>query len=48
MIIFAKSNKMINMKIYQDSSLKLKAKKEIMIKNGFSVESGGTFEMDIE
>jgi hypothetical protein len=28
--------------------LKLKANKEIMIKNGFSVESGGTFEMDIE
>lgn len=28
--------------------LNLKAKKEIQIKNGFTVESGGTFEMNIE
>ena len=28
--------------------LNLKAKKEIQIKNGFTVESGGTFEMDVE
>jgi len=29
-------------------SLTLKANKEIQIKNGFTVESGGTFEMNIE
>ena len=37
-----------NVTVKQGSSLKLKANKEIMIKNGFSVESGGTFEMDIK
>jgi hypothetical protein len=29
-------------------SINLRANKDIMIKNGFSVESGGTFEMDVE
>ena len=37
-----------NVVISSGKSLNLKANKEIMIKNGFSVESGGTFEMDVE
>ena len=37
-----------NVVVKQGSGLKLNAKKEIKIKNGFSVESGGTFEMDVE
>ena len=34
--------------IASGKELKLKAQKGVMIKNGFKVESGGTFEMDIE
>ena len=37
-----------NVSVSSGKSLILKANKEIMIKNGFSVESGGTFEMDVE
>ena len=36
------------MVVSSGKSLNLKANKDIMIKNGFSVESGGAFEMDIE
>ena len=36
------------MKIHQDSSLKLKAKKGVMIKNSFEVSSGSEFIMDVE
>ena len=36
------------MVVSSGKSLILKVNKDIMIKNGFSVESGGTFEMDVE
>ena len=35
------------MVVSSGKTVTLKANKEIQIKNGFSVESGGTFEMDI-
>ena len=35
------------MVVSSGKTVTLKANKDIMIKNGFSVESGGTFEMDI-
>jgi peptide subunit release factor 1 (eRF1) len=37
-----------NVVVSSGKTVTLKANKEIMIKNGFSVESGGTFEMDVE
>ena len=37
-----------NVTVGSGKTVNLKANKEIMIKNGFSVESGGTFEMDVE
>jgi len=37
-----------NVSVGSGKTVTLKANKEIMIKNGFSVESGGTFEMDVE
>jgi len=37
-----------NVSVGSGKTVTLKANKEIQIKNGFSVESGGTFEMDVE
>ena len=37
-----------NVTVGSGKTVTLKVNKEIMIKNGFSVESGGTFEMDVE
>ena len=36
------------MSVGSGKTVTLKANKEIMIKNGFTVESGGTFEMYVE